>query len=106
MTKDERFAALIRLGCIACLLKRQVHSAACIHHLLGIKYRATGKKAHWSHTIPLCPTDHDGNHRIFPSAHKQPALFRAVYGTQEFLLNEVNKRIGWTNEDDKKAQQR
>jgi hypothetical protein len=89
-TKEQRFEALVRLGCIVCHIAGLGRTDPCIHHLLGIKYRATGKKAHWRHTIPLCPTHHDGKSRIHPSAHGNPLLFKQMYGTQEDLLNATN----------------
>jgi len=92
-TKEQRFEALVRMGCIACHIAGLGHTEPCIHHLLGIKYRATGKKAHWRHTIPLCPTHHDGKHQEYPSAHHRPHLFKALYGSQEELLAETNKRL-------------
>lgn len=94
MTPDERkkrFEALTRIGCIACH-NQGAWSPAIIHHLTGLKYRATGKKADDSATIPLCQIHHDGHgHGI--SLHNGVLAWETIHGTQEKLLEQVNGLI-------------
>ena len=92
MTKLERttrFDALSGIGCIVCLNEGFQHSAS-IHHLTGIAYRGTGKKAADEHTIPLCYLHHQGNQGIHRIGMKPWEL---KFGTQETLLRQVNELI-------------
>ena len=91
--RKERFDALQRIGCVVCRIYYQTHSEAHIHHLLGLKYRAMGKKASDRDTIGLCPTHHMHGSDAHPSAHGQPAEFKSRFGSQEFLLDATNKMI-------------
>jgi len=92
--KKARFEALVKIGCIACRLIHGHWVEPQIHHLLSIKYRAMGKKAHWSHTIPLCPDHHSsGGGRGYPSVHRHPNDFEKLYGTQEELLEKTNNLL-------------
>ena len=93
MTKKERFNRLSELGCVVCLRYYGVHTQPLIHHLTGIKYRSTGKKASDDHTIPLCATHHQYPNKDNPSIHTDPKLFTEMYGTQEELLNITNGLI-------------
>ena len=88
--KKARFEALVKIGCIACRLSHDQWVEPQIHHLLGIKYRAMGKKAHWSHTIPLCLKHHTGSTKFDPSIHSYPKAFANSFGTQEELLEKTN----------------
>ncbi len=93
MTRDERFPALVRMGCVVCRLYLGVRSEPCIHHLSGLKYRGVGMKAKDEHTIPLCPSHHDGVDKLYPSVHRNPLLFKDKYGSQEELLNRTNELL-------------
>ena len=91
--REDRFRALSRIGCIVCLIYYGARSEPHIHHLTGLKYRATGKKADDTHTIPLCPCHHQHGNIHHPSVHGQPAEFESRFGTQEELLSATNKMI-------------
>lgn len=91
--RKARFDALSRIGCVVCRVFHGVHTQPQIHHLLGTKYRAIGKKADDAHTIPLCVWHHTGGHPDIDSAHGQPKAFAQLYGTQEELLEMTNKMI-------------
>jgi len=91
--KNKRFDQLARLGCVVCRVYYKTWSEPHIHHLLGIKYRAMGKKANNSDTIPLCPTHHQYGNDEHPSVHGQPWLFLNKFGTQKELLDMTNKML-------------
>ena len=75
------------IGCIVCLNQGK-KSPATIHHLTGIKYRSTGKKASDEHVIPLCPMHHQhGGYGV--ALHAGVKEWERRYGTQEDLLNQV-----------------
>ena len=81
----KRAEQLARIGCIVCRGYGRYGVPAEVHHLTGIKYRATGKKADDAHTIPLCPH----HHRLGPfgeAVHNGVKTFEAIHGTQEHLL--------------------
>lgn len=91
--REARFNAIARIGCIVCRLHYGAWSECHVHHATGLKYRALGKKADDSATFGLCPTHHQWGNAEHPSIHGQPALFKSMYGTQEELLEAVNKLI-------------
>ncbi len=87
MTKKERkirFESLSEYGCVICLRPAE------IHHLIGYKYSSLSKKADDSNTIPLCVEHHRGNQGIH---HLGMRAWEKVFGTQEYLLEVVNKRL-------------
>ena len=43
--RKARFEAIAATGCVVCRLQHNVITVPHIHHALGIKYRAMGKKA-------------------------------------------------------------
>lgn len=88
----KRAESLARIGCIVCRNYGRWNVPAEIHHLLGIKYRATGKKACDSATIPLCANHHrNGGHGT--AIHAGVKTWEAMYGTQEEMLEQVNAII-------------
>lgn len=91
--RKERFDALSRIGCIVCRVFHGVHTAPQIHHLTGLRYRAMGKKADDSHSIPLCVYHHTGGNPDILSVHGNPKLFRQYYADQTELLDMTNKMI-------------
>ena len=96
MTANERkarFDALHSIGCIVCRIYLQAWSEPHIHHLLGLEYRAMGRRANDRDTIPLCPTHHMYGDAQNPSAHGHPAEFKSQFGSQEYLLGATNKMI-------------
>lgn len=87
MTASERkarFNALASLGCVVCRIHNGSFVEACIHHLTGIKYRATGKKASDEHTIGLCHDHHQGAQGIHTLGMRS---WEQMFGTQEYLLD-------------------
>ncbi|MDD3884542.1 MAG: hypothetical protein PHW66_06355 [Gallionella sp.] len=86
----RRFNLLSRHGCAPCRYLLGVHSPAVIHHLVGLEYRATGKKADDMDTIPLCPNHHDGAHGIH---HLGKKAWEKLYGPQSMWLERVNRWI-------------
>ena len=93
MNKEQRFRALSNIGCIVCLLHYNVFTPCAIHHLIGSKYRSTGKKAYYTFTIGLCPRHHQYGTKEHPSVHSHPELFKEKYGSQEELLNTTDNII-------------
>jgi hypothetical protein len=85
-----RYEAIVAIGCVACL-KDGIHTTPVVHHLLGQKYRGTGRRANPEHSIGLCPYHHDNSPM---SAHKTPDAFSNRYGTQEKLLAYQNQLLG------------
>ena len=111
--QELRFARLRRNGCHLCRMLDYVPQAGVteIHHLtLGGKHGAP-RLGH-DFTIPLCGWHHrgvirpgtrgfDANYMATlygPSYALTPKAFRREYGSDEVLLGEVNKAIGWTKE--------
>ena len=93
MTKKERFNRLSEMGCIVCKLYYSVYTAPEIHHLTGLKYRSTGKKANDDNTIGLCLNHHRQGDLNNPSVHARPAKFTEMYGSQEDLLKLTNELL-------------
>lgn len=93
LTKADkaRFQALTDMGCIACTLYLRKHTPPEIHHLEG----KTRPGAH-QQTIPLCYVHHRAgvDDAFGTSRHPHKARFVARYGTEEYLLAEVNARLG------------
>jgi hypothetical protein len=78
---------LVEFGCVVCMRPPE------IHHLIGYKYSSLSKKADDSNTIPLCVEHHRGSQGIH---HLGMRPWEKVYGTQEHLLNIVNKHLTTT----------
>lgn len=93
-TSKDRFLKLIDIGCIVCYLHFGIYTVPAIHHLTGIKYRATGKKATDEHTIGLCTLHHQYGTSDNPGVHSHPKAFIERFGTQEYLLEETNRLLG------------
>jgi len=76
MSKAKDYAKTAALGCILC------GGDAEVHHLVGLKYRAHGKKAEkW---IPLCPRHHRHG-GLGVAVHAGVMTWEANFGTQEEL---------------------
>ena len=93
MKKKERFSRLSELGCIVCKVHYGVFTPCCIHHLTGINFRSTGKKASDEETIGLCPAHHQYGDNDNPSIHARPVQFAEKFGSQENLLKITNEMI-------------
>ena len=90
----ERFGKLQDLGCICCLNERSGYRAPDIHHIT-----LTGRRLGHDYTIPLCPYHHRGvigSHEVFrgPSLADGKKPFVDYFGTEQELLEQVNKLIG------------
>lgn len=90
MGRDERYAALVELGCIVCRNWLEVFSPAEIHH---IRARGSmGRKAKDTETIPLCPM----HHRTGPygvAYHAGRVAFEDSFAAEERLLELTNTAI-------------
>lgn len=96
MAKTEiktRYESIVSIGCVVCLQYYGVYSPPEIHHLIGQKYRAMGKKAKDENTIGLCTYHHRAGCVDHPSIHVYPDLFNKKFGTQEELLKLTNELI-------------
>ena len=93
MTKKERFNKLSELGCIICREFYGVFSPALIHHLTGLEFRSSGKKASDDDTIGLCHNHHVNGTKEHPSVHSHPSEFERRYGTQGDLLKLTNELL-------------
>lgn len=91
IAEKEHLDRVARIGCIVCLQHHGVHTPAQIHHLLGIKYRATGKKASNFHVLPLCHAHHQGEFGVHRHGLR---AWERMFGTQEELLQSTNILIG------------
>lgn len=96
MTKaeKERMSKVADLGCIVCKVYHGCESPALIHHLVGSKFRSTGKKASNQHIIPLCHHHHVGGSMENPSIHAFPKAFNMMYGSQEYLYGLTLNLLG------------
>lgn len=95
MTKKERFDRLSGIGCIICREFYGVFSQALIHHLIGLEFRSTGKKASDDNTIGLCYNHHVSGSIECPSIHSHPKEFERRFGTQRELLDLTNELINY-----------
>lgn len=93
MNKKERFNRLTELGCIICKRFYFVKSPCAIHHLVGLKYRCSGKKAAWENTIGLCGRHHQYGTKEHPAIHSHPEEFERRFGTQGDLLKLTNELL-------------
>ena len=93
MNKDERFSRIADLGCIVCKQFYFVQSPCAVHHLVGLDFRCSGKKAAWENTIGLCGRHHQYGNKEHPAIHSHPEEFERRFGTQEELLNITNGLI-------------
>ena len=93
MTKDERFSRIADLGCIVCKKFYFVQSPCAVHHLVGLDFRCSGKKAVWENTIGLCGRHHQYGTKEHPAIHSHPEEFERRFGTQGDLLKLTNELL-------------
>ena len=94
MSKKERFNRLAEIGCIVCReFYDGIYSAPAVHHLVGLEFRCSGKKAKWENTIGLCGRHHQYGTKEHPAIHSHPEEFERRFGTQEELLDITNGLI-------------
>jgi len=90
-SEKERIRKLKELGCVACYIQfGEWGTPSDAHHLTE-----TGRRVGHDATIPLCKDHHKGatSKNIKISIHHNTAKFEEAYGTQEELLELVNKMI-------------
>jgi len=94
MNKKERFKHIVDIGCIVCReFHDGIYSAPAVHHLVGLEFRCSGKKAKWEYTIGLCGGHHQYGTNDHPAIHSHPAEFERKFGTQRELLDITNRLI-------------
>ena len=77
------------LGCIVCRNNGYLSSPAEIHHIEG----KTKANSHFK-VLPLCFEHHRKGNRFRPiSRHPYKKRFEDAYGTEEELLEQVNKLL-------------
>lgn len=96
----ERMARIKAFDCVACTITRVFRTATGVevHHLLS-----GNKRRGHLFTIPLCPWHHRGDAggwgvkwmeaNMGPSLARTSRKFRAVYGTDDELLERTNKLL-------------
>lgn len=106
MQRDERFAALRRIGCMACMkLRFKVPQAIEIHHQ-NLGGYAGQRRLGDNYTIPLCSWHHrrepmPGRTASYMALTFGPSLagcskaFRLEFGSDAELLAKANQLIGW-----------
>jgi len=78
-----------QIGCIVCKNQNKFFNPAEIHHIQG----KTKSNAHYK-TLPLCYEHHRMGSAVEPiSRHPYKARFEKAYGTEEELLEEVNRLL-------------
>ena len=87
----NRLNRLSELGCVVCRNIGFGESPSEVHHLIGIQFKGLSQRASHQQTIPLCPEHHRGSHGIHHMGRKP---WESVYGTQESLLDQVNRELG------------
>jgi hypothetical protein len=91
-TADEKrhMAKVAALGCIVCWNENGVNTPAAIHHIDG----KTKKGSHFK-VLPLCFEHHQGGcgEGRFISRHPWKKRFEKAYGTEQELLEQVNRLV-------------
>lgn len=85
--QKRRFAAIVKIGCMACLQHGYVTTPE-IHHT-----RKYGRRNH-DNTIGLCPPHHRPIYADVVSRHGSPDEFEKTFGTDEELLEKCNELLG------------
>lgn len=81
----KHYQDVVSVGCIVCRLQYGIHSDPCVHHLLS----GAGMGQRSKQVIGLCWEHHQGNTGI----HHNTKVFEDKFGTEEYLLGEMNKLI-------------
>jgi len=78
------------IGCIACVIEREIYTPAEIHHIKDYGYHNHKK------VLPLCPPHHRPTAGIkgVLSIHGQPKEFRNKFGSDEELFERCMQIIG------------
>lgn len=87
--EQEHMDKVRELGCIVCYLKFGQRKNCEIHHIEG----KTKEGAHFK-VLPLCFEHHRmGSDKEPISRHPYKKRFIEAYGTEQYLLEEVNKQL-------------
>jgi len=104
--ESKRMDKVSRMGCIVTRLSFGAYKDADVHHITS-----AGRRKGHMYTIPLSPW----YHRAVPDGNMTPALMREFYGpsfaeskeefearfgTEEYLLEETNKWLGYQKKTD------
>jgi hypothetical protein len=105
----EMFAGMRRLGCVACRLNREIgmptvafsQSNLEIHHVLSggrrIGHHATICLCHYHHQgkrLPFANLGYTEQAKVYgPSLEREPKRFRAIYGSEESLIDFQQKLL-------------
>lgn len=87
--------AIVRYGCIACVLDGQQPRPTAVHHILR-----GGRRIGHLFSLPLCDTPQGGHHQNgasigLVSRHPYKARFEAKYGTELELLAMLKQKLGF-----------
>jgi acyl-CoA synthetase (AMP-forming)/AMP-acid ligase II len=86
--ESDHMNSVASLGCIACQIIDIPDSPACIHHVR----EHSGRRDHFK-TLPLCPPHHQTGEGGVTALHKNKKAFENEFGTQEELLEMVDKLL-------------
>ena len=86
--------AIVRMGCIVCILTGRGRTPAEVHHMLN-----GGRRMGHMFSIPLCPTHHRSgrNDSEIVSRDQSQRRFEKRYGSESYLLRETQKRVNQEN---------
>jgi hypothetical protein len=94
-TVEERrwLDAIVDHGCVACWLDGHESRPTAVHHILR-----GGHRIGHLFTLPLCePGHHQGGQPLgLISRHPDKTIFEAHYGTETYLLNYLQRKLGFT----------
>ena len=101
---QRRFSLFPEIGCIACRHAGFLNNQTQVHHL-NFDGKAGQKRRGDEFSVPLCPWHHQGltpdgmNTRqmrveLGPSLALHSREFRAVFGSDDWLLAETNRLLG------------
>ena len=104
--ESEHMDKVARAGCVVCRLQHGAYVDAQVHHMTS-----GGRRRGHMFTIPLCPWHHEAvpNTGLTPQYMKQiygPSFaesrseFEAAFGTEEYLLEETRKWLGYPGNPD------
>lgn len=91
--EKKRIDAICEFGCIVCYLYLDIYSPALPHHIDG----KTKPGAHYK-TIPLDSPHHDYGGREGEALHKNKYQFVKRFGSELYLLEQINELIGFDGE--------
>ena len=92
VAEREWMDAIVEFGCVACWLDGHESRPPCVHHILR-----GGHRIGHLFTLPLCdPGHHQGGQPLgLISRHPDKTIFEARYGTEMYLLNYLQQKLGF-----------